>query len=69
MRKLDPVLGGPAPNLAPYDDYSTTFLYDLMTFILHMLGSVSWCTRYGFARKQTYSNKPIFLFPEQNGHR
>jgi hypothetical protein len=36
---------------------------------LHPLGSTSWCTRYGFARKWTYSNQPIFLFPEQNGRR
>jgi hypothetical protein len=28
--KLDPVLEGPAPNLAPFDDDSMTFLYDLM---------------------------------------
>jgi hypothetical protein len=36
---------------------------------MHPLGSVSWCTRYGLARKQTYSNQPIFLFPKQNGRR
>jgi hypothetical protein len=36
---------------------------------LHPLGSASWCTSYGSVRKQTYSNQPIFLFPEQNGRR
>jgi hypothetical protein len=33
MTKPDHVSEGPAPNLAPYDDDSTTFLYDLTTFI------------------------------------
>jgi hypothetical protein len=46
-----------------------TFLYDLMTFI---------CTRYALHPgapamalyvNETYSNQPIFLFPEQNGRR
>jgi hypothetical protein len=58
-----------SPNLASYDDDFTTFLYNLMTSYLHLLGSASWCTRYGSARKRTYSNQPIFLFPEQNGRR
>jgi hypothetical protein len=53
----------------PYDDDSMTFLYDLMTFYLHPLGSTSWYTLYGSARKQTYSNQLIFLFPGQNGRR
>jgi hypothetical protein len=54
-----PIFGvnkGPTPNLAPYNGNSITFLYVLV----HPLGST---------RKQTYSDQPIFLFPEQNGHR
>jgi hypothetical protein len=36
---------------------------------LHPLGSASWCTRYGSARKRTNSSQSIFLFPKQNGLR
>jgi hypothetical protein len=38
-------------------------------FYFPPLGSASWCTRYGSARKRTYSIQRIFLFPKQNGHR
>jgi hypothetical protein len=52
--KHDLVSEGSAPNLAPYDDGSTTFLYDLMTFI---------CTRYalcpGAPAMALYVNGPI----------
>jgi hypothetical protein len=63
------MLDGSTPNLAP----SRRRLYDLSlrpdVFYLHQLGSASWCTRYGSAHKRTYSNQPIFLFPELNGRR
>jgi hypothetical protein len=43
----------------------TRTLYDYASS-MHLLGSASWCTRYGSERNWTYSNQPIFLFPEQN---
>jgi hypothetical protein len=65
----DPVSDGSTPNLAPLQRR----VYDLPLRpddpYLHPLGSTSWCTRYGSVRKRTYSNQPIFLFPEQNGCR
>jgi hypothetical protein len=56
-------------DISTHDEDCMTFLYDLMTFSLHPLGSASWCTRYGPAHKWTYSNQPIFLFLDQNGCR
>jgi hypothetical protein len=61
---------GSARNLAPP---LRRQLHDLPVqpdvLYLHPLGSASWYTRYGSARKRTYSNQPIFLFPKQNGRR
>jgi hypothetical protein len=50
---------------------ATTIKHTLYDFAssLDPLGSASWCTLYGSARKRTYSNQPIFLFPKQNGCR
>jgi hypothetical protein len=56
------VSNGPAPNLAPFQRRLHDLPLQPDVFCLHPLGSVSWCTRYGSARKQTYSNQPIFLF-------
>jgi hypothetical protein len=65
--KPDPVSEVPVPNLAPFRRqlYDLPLWFDVLN--LHPLGSASWCTRYGSARKRTYSNQLIFLFPEQNG--
>jgi hypothetical protein len=68
-QKSDPTSDGSVPDLASFRRQ----LHDLPlrpdVYYLHPLGFASWCTRYGFARKRTYSNQPIFLFPKQNGCR
>jgi hypothetical protein len=69
MTKPDPATDGSAPPLAPFRRRLHNLLLQFDNLYLHLLGSASWCTRYGSARKQTYSNQPIFLFPEQNGRR
>jgi hypothetical protein len=69
MTKPDPASDGSAANLAPFQRQ----LHDLPlrpdVYSLHPLGFASWCTHCGSTRKRTYSNQPIFLFPEQNGRR
>jgi hypothetical protein len=57
------------PNLAPSQQWLHDFPLWPDVFYSHPLGSASLCTRYGSARKRTYSNQPIFLFPKQNGRR
>jgi hypothetical protein len=68
-QKTNPVSDGSAPNLAPFRRQLHELPLRLDAYYLHSLGSASWCTRYGSARKRTYSNQPIFLIPEQNDRR
>jgi hypothetical protein len=54
MTKPDPMSGGSAPNLAPFDDDSTTFFYDLMNVICTRLA-----LRLGAPAVALYVNRPI----------
>jgi hypothetical protein len=67
--KPDPVSEGSAPNLAPLRRQLHDLLLRPDVYYLYPLGSASWCTCYGSARKRNRSNQPIFLFPNQNGRR